>query len=77
MSTVSLPFQPSLVGSGDPVADPSFSTLRRVRLDAESWVDLAPGWLAGPDTLFAQLANRRRGSSGSAGCTTNESPSHG
>lgn len=56
MRTVSLPFQPSLFGSGDPLADPSFGTLRRVRLDTESWVDLAPGWLAGPDTLFTQLA---------------------
>ncbi|MFY9808680.1 MAG: hypothetical protein WAK86_15620 [Pseudonocardiaceae bacterium] len=53
---MSLPFQPSLFGSGDPLADPSFGTLRRVRLDTESWVDLAPGWLAGPDTLFTQLA---------------------
>jgi alkylated DNA repair dioxygenase AlkB len=56
MSTVSLPFQPSLFGSGDPLGDPSFSTLRRFWLDAESWVDLAPGWLSGPDTLFTQLA---------------------
>jgi alkylated DNA repair dioxygenase AlkB len=56
MRTVSLPFQPSLFGSGDPLADPSFSALRRLRLDAGSWVDLASGWLAGPDTLFAQLA---------------------
>jgi alkylated DNA repair dioxygenase AlkB len=49
-------FQPSLFGSGDPVADPSFSTVRRVQLDAESWVDLAPSWLRGPDTLFTTLA---------------------
>jgi alkylated DNA repair dioxygenase AlkB len=56
MRTVSLPFQPSLFGSGDPVADRSFTRLRRFRLDAQSWVDLAPGWLSGPDTLFTQLA---------------------
>ncbi len=55
-SCLSLPFQPSLFGSGDPVADTSFSTLHRVRLDAESWVDLAPGWFGGPDTLFTELA---------------------
>jgi alkylated DNA repair dioxygenase AlkB len=48
-------FQPSLFGSGDPVADSSFSTMRRVQLDAESWVDLAPGWLRGADTLFTKL----------------------
>lgn len=56
MSTVSHPFQPSLFGSGDPLGDPSFSTLRRFWLDTESWVDLAPDWLSGPDTLFTQLA---------------------
>jgi len=53
---VSVPFQPSLFGSGDPMADPSFSKLRRVQLDGQSWVDLAPGWLRGPDTLFTALA---------------------
>jgi hypothetical protein len=55
MRTVSFPFQPSLFGSGDPSGDQSFSTLRRFWLDTESWVDLAPGWLTGPDTLFTQL----------------------
>jgi hypothetical protein len=53
---MSLSFQPSLFGSGDPVADASFSMLRRFWLDASSWVDLAPGWLAGSDILFTQLA---------------------
>jgi alkylated DNA repair dioxygenase AlkB len=56
MRTVSLPFQPSLFGSGDPVVDRSFTTMRRFWLDGQSWVDLAPGWLAGPDILFSQLA---------------------
>jgi hypothetical protein len=53
---MSLPFQPSLFGSGDPVADTSFSRLHRFRLDAGSWVGLAPGWLSGADTLFTELA---------------------
>jgi alkylated DNA repair dioxygenase AlkB len=53
---VNVPFQPSLFGLGDPSADDSFSTMHRVQLDAESWVDLAPGWLRGPDTLFTMLA---------------------
>jgi hypothetical protein len=56
MGAVSLLFQPSLFGSGEPVADASFSTIHRVQLDAESWVDVAPGWLCGPDTLFTELA---------------------
>ena len=39
--------QPTLraVGSG----------MSRVRLDARSWVDVRPGWLAAPDTLFEHL----------------------
>lgn len=48
-------FQPSLFGAGDPVPDPSFATVRRHQLDNTSWVDLAPGWLAGADTLFIDL----------------------
>jgi alkylated DNA repair dioxygenase AlkB len=52
---VSVPFQPSLFGSGDPVADTSFSTMHRFLLDAESWVDFAPGWLGGADTMFTTL----------------------
>ncbi|MCA1820610.1 MAG: hypothetical protein LC644_02230, partial [Pseudonocardia sp.] len=42
---MSVPFQPSLFGFGDPMADTSFGTLHRFQLDSESWVDLAPGWL--------------------------------
>lgn len=53
---VGVPFQPSLFGFGDPNADPSLRTLRRFPLDGQSWVDLAPGWLRGPDTLFTALA---------------------
>jgi alkylated DNA repair dioxygenase AlkB len=53
---VSIPFQPSLFGIGDPAADTSFGTMRRVPLDAHSWIDLAPNWLRGPDTLFTTLA---------------------
>jgi alkylated DNA repair dioxygenase AlkB len=49
-------FQPSLFGSGDPMADPAFSTMYRVQLDAGSWVDVAPGWVRGADTLFTTLA---------------------
>jgi len=49
-------FQPSLFGFGEPVADPSFNTVYRVQLDAGSWVDVAPGWVRGADTLFTTLA---------------------
>jgi alkylated DNA repair dioxygenase AlkB len=53
---MSVPFQPSLFGFGDPMADTSFGTLDRFQLDSESWVDLAPGWLRGADSLFTTLA---------------------
>lgn len=36
--------------------DESFRTLRRCQLDDESWVDVAPAWLSGADTLFGELA---------------------
>src|SRR5438270_8120109 len=39
----------------EPAADPSFSSLERIELDAESWVDYAPGWVTGADELFAEL----------------------
>lgn len=50
-------FQPSLFGAGDPEPDASFAGLRRYELDERSWIDLAPGWLAGADTLFLELAD--------------------
>ncbi len=49
-------WQPSLLDdSEEPDVDPSFSGLRRLELDATSWVDHAPGWVAGSDRLFAEL----------------------
>ena len=35
--------------------DETFATLVRHPLDERSWVDHAPGWLAGADTLFERL----------------------
>lgn len=46
-------WQPTLFGAGAPAADPAFTTLVRTDLDAEAWVDHAPGWLAGADDVFA------------------------
>jgi alkylated DNA repair dioxygenase AlkB len=50
-------WQPSLLDSTseDVGIDGSFSSLVRVDLDAESWVDHAPGWVSGADELFAEL----------------------
>ncbi len=50
-----LTFQPSLLAGGTPTPDPSFASARRIELDRGAWVDHAPGWLAGADTLFTEL----------------------
>ena len=50
-----LTWQPSLLGAGPVEPDRSFGTLRRIQLDERSWVDYAPGWLAGADELFDEL----------------------
>jgi alkylated DNA repair dioxygenase AlkB len=45
-------WQPSLFGGAPPATD---TRARRVQLDATSWVELVPGWLAEADALFACL----------------------
>jgi alkylated DNA repair dioxygenase AlkB len=49
------PLQPSLFAETEPVADAEFATLERLDLDAESWLDYAPGWLAGDARLYDAL----------------------
>ena len=47
--------QPNLFG-GAPASPASTDARgRRVQLDATSWLELIPGWLAGADALFACL----------------------
>jgi len=49
-------WQPSLLDEATETSvDGSFSSLARIELDAESWVDHAPGWVSGADELFAEL----------------------
>ena len=56
MNPSDLAWQPSLLdATGAPDVDTSFSSLRRIRLDASSWVDHAPAWVSGSDELFASL----------------------
>ena len=55
MSTESLTWQPTLFGAEQPSADSEFSTLCRHVLDHTAWLDHAPGWMRGADTLFATL----------------------
>jgi alkylated DNA repair dioxygenase AlkB len=47
--------QPSLFGDATPGFDPDFTTLTRLTLDAQSWLDYAPGWLEGDIGLFETL----------------------
>ncbi|MGZ4602989.1 MAG: alpha-ketoglutarate-dependent dioxygenase AlkB, partial [Kineosporiaceae bacterium] len=53
-------WQPSLFDGGAPALDVSYRGLRRIELDAHSWVDYCPGWLAGSDEVFATLADQAR-----------------
>jgi len=48
-------WQPSLLDAGPADFDVSYDGLRRIELDAESWVDYCPGWLRGSDTVLAEL----------------------
>ena len=53
-------WQPSLFSSADPPSvDASFSTLERIHLDDEAWVDHAPGWVSGSDGLFEEILGGR------------------
>ena len=55
-----LAWQPSLLATQDPVdVDRSFSSLVRIQLDEESWVDHAVGWVAGSDRLFEEILTGR------------------
>ncbi len=59
MPPIPFPRQPSLFGSTPPDLDRTFAALRRIQLDAESWVDHAPGWVTGAQTLFHELLASR------------------
>jgi alkylated DNA repair dioxygenase AlkB len=49
-------FQGSLLGLPGEVAPPPLAgALRRTVLGQGAWVDVAPGWLPGPDALFERL----------------------
>ena len=55
MGSPELAWQASLFDAGEPAPDPAFATLRRHDLERRAWVDHAPGWLLGADTLFQEL----------------------
>lgn len=47
--------QGSLFGIAEPAVDESFAGLQRRMLDDHSWLDHAPGWLAGDQDVFDHL----------------------
>jgi alkylated DNA repair dioxygenase AlkB len=49
------PLQPSIFGESEPVPDADFASLQRFDLDPESWLDYAPGFLAGDARLYDTL----------------------
>ena len=52
-------WQPTLFASEDWDVDRSFSTLRRVHLDGDSWVDHQVAWVKGADRLFGEVLENR------------------
>lgn len=53
-------WQPSLFDGGPLGLDLDYTGLRRIQLDARSWVDYCPGWLSGSDIVFDALAGEAR-----------------
>ena len=47
--------QTDLFAVAPAAADRTFAAARRVELDATSWVEHVPGWLAGSDALFGEV----------------------
>ena len=47
--------QLDLFGRGQPQFDPAFSRLKREHLAGAAWLDIAPGWLQGHQSLFDSL----------------------
>ena len=53
-------WQPSLLAVDTTVdVDRSFSALERIQLDPTAWVDHAPGWVTGADSLFEEILSNR------------------
>ncbi|MDB4989475.1 MAG: alkylated repair protein [Myxococcaceae bacterium] len=52
--------QLSLWGQAEPALEHAFTRLRRVQLDDSSWLDYAPGFVSGHQTLFERLMSTMR-----------------
>jgi alkylated DNA repair dioxygenase AlkB len=49
---VPLVWQPSLLGAATPRCDPAFGLAERRDLGSRAWLEVAPHWVEGADTLF-------------------------
>jgi hypothetical protein len=56
--TVDVAYQPDLFGGGEASFDAKFSDVRRIALDDDTWIDLAPGWIEAADWLFEHVLSR-------------------
>ncbi len=54
-----VPFQPTLFGAERPSFDHAFSTVERIDLDEECWLEVAPAWVRGSDGLFEEVLRTR------------------
>ena len=54
-------WQPSLFAAMPTAVtvDEDFTTLERIELDDDAWVDYAPGWVGAPDALFEEIVRVR------------------
>jgi alkylated DNA repair dioxygenase AlkB len=60
VSSQDIVWQPSLFSLGDEIDfDRSFSGVKRIQLDDDSWVDYASGWVTGADALFERIIETR------------------
>lgn len=55
-----LPFQRELFDAAEVALDGSYAAMRRIQLDAISWVDHAEHWVAGADALFETVLRSRQ-----------------
>lgn len=60
VSGSALAWQPSLFAVGPVRLDASFEGLLRRDLGSDAWVEYAPAWVEGADTLFEQLLDAAR-----------------
>lgn len=57
---IELSWQRSLFGSAPVAFDVEYRNLRRNQLDATAWIDHAPGWITGAETLFEEILEARK-----------------